>query len=187
MQTRVNPHQLVLRLDSATGFARVGWAADLPIGRFRHVELIAETPQCGPISHSNPLFAVFSRACQRAVEMNQPLITAQKKRLLRQGYLPVPLDLNASDAPSGPDAFGSYHEAAMGALFRLTANVASAWAVVHQGCVTKLRACRPPREMEELEYQVWKHHIFNQLGQYPGKIITGKLIVRESGLWFHPT
>jgi hypothetical protein len=186
MQTRVNPHQLVLRLDSATGLARVGWAADLPIGRFRHVELVTETPQCGPISPGDPLFEAFTQACQRARQINLPLVNAQAHSLLANGYLPVPLDLNAPDAVTCPDAFGSFHEAAMAALFRLTANVASVWAVVEQQTVVQLHSCKPPRQMEELEYQVWKRFILNQFDEYPGDILAGKLIVRESGLWFYP-
>jgi hypothetical protein len=186
MQPRVNPHQLVLRLDSATGFARVGWAVDLPIGRFIHVDLIAETPQCGPISPTHPLYKAFSQACRRAREINQPLIIDQADHLRAQGYLPVPVDLNDTTAATGPDAFGCFHEAAMAALFRLTANYASAWAVVRHHAVIQLHSCRPPREMSELEYQVWKQFVLKQLRQYPGDIITGKLSVRESGLWFYP-
>ena len=98
----------------------------------------------------------------------------------------MPLDLNAPDATPRPDAFGSFHEAAMGALFRMTANFATVWAVVEQHTVVQLHACKPPREMEELEYQVWRRFILNQLKEYPGDILSGKLIVRESGLWFCP-
>jgi hypothetical protein len=187
MQTRVNPHQLVLRLDSATGLAKVGWAADLPIGRFVHVELIAETPECGPIFSDSPLFERFTCACRRAREINQPLISAEKHDLLAKGYLPVPMNLNEPDAMIQADEFGSFHKAAMDAFFRLTANFALVWAVVKQQSVVQLHSCRPPREMEELEYQVWKRFVLNQLKQYAGDITVGKLIVRESGLWFRPT
>lgn len=186
MHPHVNPHQLVLRLDSATGFARVGWAVDLPVGRFIHVDLIAETPQCGPISPTHPLYEAFYRACRRARKINQPLITEQANQLRAQGYLPVPLDLNDTAAETGPDAFGCFREAAMATLFRLTGNYALVWAVVQQHTVVQLHSCRPPREMAELHYQVWKQYVLKQLAQYTGEITTGKLSVRESGLWFLP-
>lgn len=186
MQSYVNPHQLVLRLDSATGFAKVGWAADLPIGRFVHVDLIAETPQCGPISPNNPLFEDFNKACHRAQQINQPLISSQKSRLLAEGCLPVPLNLNDPHAATGADRFGSFQESATGAMFRLTANFASVWAVIDHQAIIQLRSRRPPRKMEELEFQVWTHYVLNQLRQFPGKITTGTLFVQESGLWFRP-
>ena len=186
MRTHVNPQQLVLRLDSATGFAKVGWAVELPLGRFIHIDLIAETPYCGPITHDSPIFADFQNACQRAREVNQPLIAAQNQDLAAKGCIPVPLDLHHSGADTAPDAFGNYHEAAMRAMFHLTANFATVWAVVNRHRIVQLRSCRPPKPMEELEYQVWKHYVLNQLAHTPGETSTGKLIVRESGLWFCP-
>ena len=186
MQSHLNSQQLVLRLDSATGFAKVGWAADLPIGRFIHVELIGETDSCGPISKANPLYKAFYQACGRAREINQPLILAQQQSLQAKGCLSVPLDLNDDNIATGPDQFGDFREAAMAALFRLTANFTSVWAVVAEHTVSHVQSCRPPKKMEELQYQVWKHHTLNQMANYPGEIIAGKLIVQESGLWFCP-
>ena len=175
-----------MRVDSATGFARVGWAADLPVGRFIHIELVGESNCCGPISAASPLYQAFHQACRRAMEINQPLVAAQKRNLQAKGCLLVPLDLNDTNALTDPDDFGSFHEAAMGALFRLTANACSVWAVVNDQTVTQLHACRPPKTMQELEYQVWKQYVLNQLKQYPGEITTGRLVVQESGLWFCP-
>jgi hypothetical protein len=186
MQTHLNSQQLVLRLDSATGFAKVGWAVDLPIGRFIHVELIGEAPSCGQISQNSPLFEEFHQACKHARKMNQPLIAAQQRSLQAKGCLAVPLDLNDDKAVTEPDEFGNFHEAAMAAMFRLSANFTSVWAVVNEQTISQLHSCRPPKTMEELEYQVWKHYILNQLAQFPGQITAGKLIVQESGLWFCP-
>ncbi len=186
MHFHLNSQQLVLRVDSATGFAKVGWAADLPIGRFVHVELIGETPSCGPILQNNPLFEEFQQACRRARKMNQPLIAKQQHNLLAKGCIAVSLDLNDDSAVTEADEFGNFHQAAMAAMFRLTANFNLVWAVVNEQTVLQLQSCRPPKAMEELEYQVWKHYTLTQLGNYPGKIIAGKLIVQESGLWFCP-
>jgi hypothetical protein len=186
MQTHLNAHQLVLRRDSATGFVKVGWAAELPIGRFIHIALIGETPDCGPIYQNSPLFEEFLQACQRAKDLNRPLSAAQKHDLQDRGCIPVPLDLNDSAAVTAPDAFGSFHEAAMGALFRLTGNISSVWAVVYENTITQLHPCHPQKTMEELEFQVWKHYILNRLTRYPGEITMGKLVVQESGLWFCP-
>ena len=186
MHSHLNSQQLVLRRDSATGFAKVGWAVDLPIGRFIHVELIGESASCGPISQNSPLFDQFRQACRRAKTINQPLITAQQCSLRAKGCVAVPLNLNDADAVTDPDEFGIFHEAAMTALFRLTANFTTVWAVVNEQTISQLHSCRPPKAMEELEYQVWKQYILNQLAQYPGQITAGKLIVQESGLWFCP-
>ncbi|WP_455210969.1 hypothetical protein [Kaarinaea lacus] len=186
MHSHQNSQQLVLRVDSATGFAQVGWAADLPMGRFIHIEIVGESSCCGPISSESPLYSAFQQACRQAIGINQPLVAAQKRSLMAKGCLPVPLDLNDSNALTVPDAFGSFHEAAMGALFRLTANFSSVWAVIKDHTVSQVHSCRPPKTMGELEYQVWERYILKKLTQYPGDITTGKLIVQESGLWFCP-
>ena len=191
MQPHVNPQQLVLRFDSATGFAKVGWAADLPAGRFIHIDVIGEAQICEALSHDalphdGRLYENFRRACERARGINAPLIAAQEADHRAKGYLPVPLNLHHPSVSTAPDRFGSYHEAAMHALFRLTANFALAWAVIHRQSVTCLCSCKPSKPMAELEFQVWKRHTLNQLGQIPGKIVAGTLIVQESGLWFCP-
>jgi len=191
MRSHVNQRQLVLRVDSATGYAKVGWAVDLPAGRFVHVEVIGEAQSCEAVTHDglphdSPLYENFLSACSRARNINRPLINEQKKANLAKGFLPVPLDLNDSKANTAPDIFGSYQEAAMSALFRLTSNFALAWAVINRQTVFHLRSCRPPQPMEELQFQVWKRHTLNALSQFPGEIIAGNLIIQESGLWFCP-
>lgn len=186
MSVDLNSQRLVLRLDSATGLARVGWASDLPMGRFIHVKLIAESPQCDPITPASPLFDEFNRACAQARHINQPIIDEQIRALLSQGCLPVPLDLNDPQAATAADEFGSYRESAMRAFFRLTANFAGVWAVIREQNIVQLQSRRPPGEMEELQYQVWKQAIMKQLSGYGGKISPGKLVVQESGLWFCP-
>lgn len=189
--SRVNPQQLVLRFDSATGFAKVGWAADLPVGRFVHIDIIGEAQNCeafihGDLPRGHPLYEAFRRACRRAREINKPLIAQQQEIYISKGFYPVPLDLKDPNATTVPDVFGIYQEAAMRALFRLTANFAMAWAVIDRQIISFLCSCRPPKPMQELEFQVWKHHTLSHLSQLPGEIMAGELIVQESGLWFHP-
>ncbi len=186
MALELNPYQLVLRLDSATGFARVGWAADLPMGRFIHVELIAESYECGPISPGHPLYEEFNRACHHAQQLNQPLIAAQMRDRVSHGCLPVPLDLNDPDAATAADPFGSYREPAMRALFRLTGNSTTVWAAVKDDQVLQLHTTQPSKPMEELQFQVWKRRVMKLLDQYGGQIIAGNLVVQESGLWLCP-
>jgi hypothetical protein len=71
-------------------------------------------------------------------------------------------------------------------MFQLTANAANVWAVVQNGEVTFIHTRRPPRQMEALEYHVWRQHTLNRLSRLPGKVCRGKLVIRESGLWFYP-
>lgn len=106
--------------------------------------------------------------------------------MLAKGCLQVPLDIDDGNTNTAADDFGCYQAAAMQTLFKLTANTTSIWAVVDDNVITHIRADQPPKPMQELEYQVWKHHTLNQLSQYRGEIRSGKLIVQESGLWFCP-
>lgn len=176
----------MLRLDSATEFAVVGWAADLPPGRFIHIDTLCETDDCEPLSKQNPCFKQYTTACRRAQQINLPLLQKQEEIFLANGCLPVPMNLHDQNANVSPDDFGCYHVAAMQTMFKLTANIPSVWAVINTNTITHIQADQPPKSMEELEYQVWKHHCLNQLSQYPGEIHSGKLMVQESGLWFCP-
>lgn len=186
MVASTNANQLVLRLDSATGFATVGWATELPPGRFIHLELIGEAEDCTPIDNGNPMFQLYQRACQRASEINRALIHKQQQHYLAKGYLQVPLELHSRNSGSSADEFGCYRAAAMQSLFRLTGNITAVWVVIQASAIVRLCSRQPPKQMETLEFQVWKHHILKQLAQTPGDIKTGNLLVQESGLWFCP-
>jgi hypothetical protein len=174
---------LVLRRDTATGFARVGWATDMPLGRFAHIEQVCETGHY-PLDDRHPQYRLYCLACRRARHLNQALIDDQHQSLVQQGCVPVPLTLNDASAEDGADEFGSYLSSAMRALFRLTANVTEVWALIAGQTVVALQSCQPPRPMEALEYQVWKNHCLAKLAEAEGNLAHGKLVVRESGLWF---
>ncbi|WP_455205514.1 hypothetical protein [Kaarinaea lacus] len=186
MVASTNANQLVLRLDSATGFATVGWATELPQGRFIHLELIGEAEDCTPIDNGNPMFELYQRACLRACGINQALIDKQQQYYRAKGCLRVPLDLHNRNGSSSADEFGCYRAAAMQSLFRLTGNFTAVWVVIQAATIVRLCSRQPPKPMETLEFQVWKHHILKQLAQTPGEIKTGNLLVQESGLWFCP-
>jgi hypothetical protein len=179
-----NPNQLVLRRDTRTGIAHVGWAAELPLGRFSHIELIFEADDCAPITAVSAHFALHQQACQKARALNVPLLAAQRERLLALGWLPVPLDLNDPCAGAAHDALGCYKAAAMRALYRLTANLTAVWVVVDGNDITQVQAREPRRAMERLEFEVWKHHRLSELARSPGDIRQGCLVVEDSGLWF---
>lgn len=186
MNSRVNPNQLVLRRDTATGFAKVNWASEMPLGRFDHIKLVCEARDCMPLSPDNPIYNDYQLACDTAKAINEPLLTMQIQECCAKGWLSVPLNLDQNHSDLLADDFGSYQTAAMRALFRLTANVIIVWAVVFEQSVTHIESCQPPKPMEELEYQVWKHHVINRLSKMTGTTIAGKLIVNETGLWFSP-
>lgn len=180
-----NSNLLVLCHDTATGFAQIGWAADLPPGRFIHLAVICESAERHPLTPRSPHFQAYQTACAKARELNQAELLNQVKANTQQGRLPVPLSLAAGEN-LGADEFGSSLQAAMRTLHRLTGNCQAAWAVVMEQEIIHVRSRRPDKPFNELEYQVWKHHTLSQLENYHGEIIAGRLLVQESGLWFEP-
>jgi hypothetical protein len=182
----LNSHLLVLRSDSATGMARVGWAVELPIGRFIHIDVICSSPVCAPILADDPLFPDYQTACHRARLHNAPLLEEQRRNNLANGWLPVPLTLHGSDTDPQPDDFGCYQLCAMQAMFRLSANERAVWAGISTDSITHIVPRRPLRPMQELEYHVWKHDILQRLSQRTEQVIRGELVVQASGLWFKP-
>lgn len=169
---------------------KVGWAVDMPLGRFEHVELLAECEHCLPLQSLNrgdPLFDVYQSACQRVRQLNQALLQQQRQQLIEVGWMPVDsgqlaqldgLNFNQSDD------FGSQQASAMQLLFALTANHPFVWCVEQNDRIVYVQSMQPPKEMEELERQVWKHHLLSQLSKMPGRLLIGKLLIKESGLWF---
>ena len=186
MKLPVNAHQLVLRRDSATGWARVDWASHIPLGRFIHIDVICDAQTIAPISKDSPLFASYERACQRARSLNVLLLQEQYQKNRTQNWLVVPLDLNDETVNTQPDEFGNYQAVATQAFYRLGRNAAEVWAVVNHETVSQVCSRWPSRPLQPLEYQVWKHHCLERLGQHPGETIEGRLVVQESGLWLAP-
>lgn len=174
---------LVLRRDTATGLSKVGWAADMPLGRFEHIQSVCEV-QDFPDTPSHPQHQDYVAACRRARQLNAPLIEHKRRCLQESGCIPVPLDLDERNRRIEADAFGSYQYLAQQARYRLSANANEVWAVVAANRVIRVHSCNPPRRMEALEYQVWKNHCLAGLMALEGAVYRGRLRVCESGLWF---
>lgn len=183
----VNSQQLVMRRDCSDMLVKVGWAVDMPLGRFEHLELITECDHCQVIHADNPLYEIYQTACLRARQMNLEVILQQQQQLSHAGWKLIEngeLTQLAGLNSTGGDEFGSLRSCAMQMLFQLSANHPFVWCVLHDNKITHVQSKRPPKSMEELEAQVWKHHLLSQLQQMPGELISGRLVVKESGLWF---
>lgn len=180
-----NTHFLVLCQDTATGFARVGWAAEHPRGRFTHLEVVSEAIACQPINRTSPYYQDYQTACQKARKINQALLSEQAQQNHALGWVPVPFDLCANQHTDA-DEFGSYQSAAMLCMCELTNNHLEVWAVITKGDIIHIESRQAGERYKGLEYQVWKHHTLSQLGDFSGHIVEGCLAVQESGLWFRP-
>jgi len=176
-------NRIVMRRDTATGLVMAGYATEMPLERFEHLEDLCVTDDGAPLRAGNPCYEEYESACQRAYAANTPLIQRRAEQARGRGWIKVPLELSGDDAP---DRFGSYRAAAMRALFNLCANVVDVWAVVDKNVVTHLQPRQPPRPMEALEHAVWKRYWLRKLGSYPGRVQEGRLVIDESGLWFCP-
>ena len=180
-----NSNFLVLCHDTATGFARVGWAAEYPPGRFVHLALVCETENCKPITQTSPYYPHYLSACDKAKQLNLAVLNEQIQANCSKGWMRVPLDLG-TNLEVKPDEFGSYQIAAMRTLRRLTDNCLEIWAVIDNQAIIQIASRQPVKSYKELEYQVWKHHTLSELRKYAGNIVKGHLVVQESGLWFQP-
>jgi len=182
-----NPQQLVMRRDSSDAMVKVGWAVEMPLGRFEHLQLLAECDHCEPMHPQHQLFDIYRRACQHARRSNIAMLERQRQQLTDSGWLPIIRqrlpqlqDLSCQQE----DEFGSLRLAAMQTLFQLSANHPFVWCVLDNGCIVFVQSSLPPKSMDELESQVWKHHCLSRMQQMPGQLLSGKLVVKESGLWF---
>ncbi|MFO7602382.1 MAG: hypothetical protein R6X06_01050 [Gammaproteobacteria bacterium] len=187
MPRLLNPQQLVLRRDTATGLLRVGWETDMPVGRFAHLRLICEVdaPCLPPADPAHE--AAYQAAMAEARRCNQALLEQQAQQQRAQGWHPVPPTLSPRQPPPAADEFGNATAAAMQLCFALTHNVPQAWAVLDQGEIVHVRARRPQRQLDALAYQVWYHQQQRQLHELGAQVLTGRLQVCASGLWFVTT
>ena len=186
MSVRGYPNRLVIGRDRATGFNRVGWLTEMLEDRFDHIEVICETDSSSPITPTSPHYTQFRLACKRASNLNAPLIAEQLQDCLTQGWLAVPLNLDDADTLIEPDDTGSWLGAATGLMFRIGRNNSAAWAVVDNDVIRQVRSRRPQKDLGELEFQVWRTNVLDELSQYPGETVQGDLLATESGLWFRP-
>ena len=179
-------HQLVMRRDTRTGLVCIGWARDMPLERYEHLSLIIESNRAAPLLADTDYYAHYVSACNEARALNQAILARQSAQYARDGWLVVPLDLRAEEAACEPDSVGSYQQAAMQALHRLTRNVTEVWAACDGGQVRDVCACSPPRPMEAVEFQVWRQQMHRRLHEQSARVYSGKLMVTHSGLWFNP-
>ena len=186
IQGRPNPQQLVIRLDTATGLARVGWAVDLPLGRFSHLELICENDNCSALNSKDPLYPQYLLACEKSAALNKKLLDRQAETNLANGWMRVSGTINGIYRPIEADVVGSYCSNAMALLYELTRNYVFVWIVASDTTtISYIESKQPPRDMDDFEYQVWRQHTLNRLSE-KGRIHEGKLMIQDSGLWFVP-
>lgn len=178
-------HQLVMRRDTRSGLVCVGWARDMPLERYQHITLIVETPRAEPLHPAAECYPLYENACQQARALNHDTLAQQRSRHIHDGWLQVPLELRATQ-DSEPDNVGSYQQAAMQALHRLTRNVTEVWAAIDGAHVIDLSARIPPRPMQAVEFHVWRQQVIQRLHTGGETVLPGKLIVTHSGLWFRP-
>jgi len=187
LHSRGNAQQLVLRRDSSDSLIKVGWATEMPLGRFEHLALIAECTNCEPLHTEHPLFPAYQSACRQARESNQRVLQQQQQQLHQSGWQRLDaayltqLPIAESDVC---DDFGSLREHAMKLLFLLTANYPFVWCVEQDSHIVYVQSKKVPAKLQELEAQVWTHHRLSLLQQMPGHVSDGRLVVKESGLWF---
>lgn len=179
-------HQLVIRRDTRSGIVSVGWARDMPLERYQHIALVAEAAQAGPLDPAAACYALYEDACREARLLNRDILRQQRNSHAQDGWLEVPLELQATNCTPQADRFGSYQQSAMQTLYRLTGNITDVWAAIEDASVIALSARTPPRAMEAVEFQVWKHHTLQRLQKMAGTVRSGKLVVTHTGLWFIP-
>ena len=185
-----NAQQLVMRRDVDNDLIKVGWAVDMPLDRFEHLELVAECASCQPWTADNPLYPIYRQACQRAQALNHMVLLKQAAHFRDQGWYLLNSDrlmqLSSLDSHQC-DEFGSRRRTAMKMLFQLTGNYPFVWCVEYQGDIIHVQSQQAPKPMTELEAQVWKHHQMSLMQRMNGSLLSGRLIIEESGLWFSDT
>jgi hypothetical protein len=183
----VNTHQLVLRCDTTNGYYKVGWASDLPLGRFKHIELLLEVENLIALKVNNPTnqhFTTYIDACKRVSVLNQSLITQEQRNNQASGWFNVALNLSDQNDTVTADEFGCFNNIATKTRYRLSKNCRVVWAVVKESIVVQIEARYPDLKIDELKYQIWKQHKLGKLNESGGDIKEGKLLVCHSGLWF---
>jgi len=186
MSNQAFTHQLVIRRDTRSGIVCVGWARDMPLERYLHIALVTETSRAGPLHAAADLYPLYEDACRQARALNHATLEKERARHVREGWLEVPLDLHDQKASRLADSVGSYQQSAMQALHRLTRNITEVWAACDDCRVCDVCARTPPRPMQAVEFQVWKHQVLMRLHETATTVVPGKLIVTHSGLWLKP-
>ncbi len=180
----MNTHQLVIRCDTTNGYYKVGWASELPLGRFKHFELLLETENQAVLTPKNPDYSVYQDASNQVSELNQALILKETQEKKAVGWYFVPLNLNDTTVKILPDEFGCFNISASKTRYRLSKNSSEVWAVITENEILQVEARYPVQKLTQLKYQIWKNYKLDKLKQHGGIIKQGKLVVCFSGLWF---
>ncbi|MFV2059671.1 MAG: hypothetical protein ACC653_03245 [Gammaproteobacteria bacterium] len=180
----MNTYQLVIRSDTANGYFKVGWASELPLGRFEHVELLLEVDNVFELKSKNHHSVTYLDACKRVSALNQSLIIKEQQANLASGWFNVLLNLNDGAIKITADELGCFNNLATETRYRLSKNCRVVWAMIYENTVQHIEARYPELNMGELKYQIWKHHKLEKLQSGNGELKQGKLIVSYSGLWF---
>jgi len=175
---------MVLRRDTATGLTLVGWEADLPVGRFLHLELVFESAKSILPEHGSEDYAAWQSALNQARQANQPILEQQVRHNLAMGWYFVPFELALNHQAIEADSVGNYAAAAMQLHYQLTKNCKHAWVIIQSETIEHVRARYPKKILDELTYQVWYHQQLTQLNKMGGTLLEGRLNICESGLWF---
>ncbi|MDH5180937.1 MAG: hypothetical protein OEZ39_02525 [Gammaproteobacteria bacterium] len=183
MSLPTNPHQLVIRRDTATGLTRVGWDEDLPGGRFTHLDLVCEVSHHSLPDSDSEHYAAYQTALQTARKANAALVATKISTNRAKGRYPVAFALAGGELSLQPDDIGNYSAAAMQLHYHLTRNIKPVWAVLQQASIVHLRPRQPHKPLDELSLQVWRHSQRSQLQAMGGTLVEGNLLVCESGLW----
>ena len=184
MSTKPNSRQLVLRRDTATGLTLVGWATNLPLGRFVHLELICESAKNILPDSDSEYFGSYQSALQHAHQANNLMLEQQVRYNQTKGWYRVPFDLAHDQQEMKADSVGNYAAAAMHLHYQLTRNRKQAWVIIRHGTVVHVRARYPKKQLDEFTYQVWYHKQQHELNKMSGTLLEGNLMICESGLWF---
>jgi hypothetical protein len=184
MSDKSNPRQLVLRHDTATGLTLVGWEEDLPIGRFKHLELICELSKNILPAPDSKDYDAWQSALDHARQANQLMLQEQVQHHQSKGWLQVPFELAQQKETMMADRVGNYAAAATQLQYQLSQNQKQVWAVIQQGTIMHVRSRYPQKDLDELTYQVWIHRQLHQLKEMSGILLEGQLMICESGLWF---
>lgn len=180
----MNSYQLVIRCDTTSGFYKVGWTSELPLGRFEHFELLIETENLTDLNPENPSYSIYIAACNRVSMLNSALIVKEREHNQSLGWRNVLLSLNDITVQILPDKFGCYSNLATKTRYRLSKNSRDVWAVIKDNEVLHIVTRYPFDKLPELKYQIWKYNQLDKLNQFGADVCQGRLVVCSSGLWF---
>jgi len=180
---QTNPWQLVMRRDTATGLTHIGWAEDLPLGRFEHLALVCEASTAVLPVKGSEQYPAYQLALENAQQSNIGLLEQQASFNRSRGWYAVPFTLVQDRDNAHPDSVGSYAAAAMQLHYQLAGHCKRVWAIMNENRIVHVRARYPKKELDALTAQVWYFRQLNELQTIGGQLLEGTLIVCESGLW----